>query len=172
MVLKKRILIIGDSLEELLLYSRTLPQFVCHRQDWTILRPLLTQDAEHIEDISTCGFYVGGTLDEGLCAHSDLYDILFSIREKRVIVATHATEAMKMTSIHRDLATLVTELVENSATSLELMKAITAKNSQIIENLRQCLDEEGKVTEASINARVSNPVTQQWLLRLGIAERM
>lgn len=181
MMLKKRILVTGEhsQLSDLQRIVRTLPAFVVHRLDWSILRPLITTDAEHTQDISTCGFYVAGSVDSGVAARGDSYDILLSLQDKLVSVAPHATDGLRMASIHRDVANMLVELCGGSSDSgggslstvsnKDLVKAIGVKNAQIVENLKAC-GEDGRISEASINARVSNPSTQQWLLRLAIAE--
>lgn len=171
MILKKRILVHGDSVEQIIKYVRTLPQLVFQRQDWGMCRPIVNAEPEHLEDLASCGYFVAGTMDNSMVSKTDTYDVILSLLEKRVVVSPHAVDSLKMTSIHRDIANLFNEVTSSDAADKDIIKSLALKTNQIISNLKQCENEETKrISEASINERVSNPGTQQWLLRLAIAE--
>lgn len=172
-LLKKRILVIGDTLPLVMKVVRTLPLLCWHRQDWNILRPVVRSDADQLSDLSNSGVFIAGTLDTTLEMKSDIYDVVFSLSEKRVTVAPHALDKMRMTGIHREVANMLVELSSGSdngeTMEKNLLKSITKKTKDIIDQL-MTFASDGKVTEEAINANVNNPLTQQWLLRLAIAE--
>ena len=60
-------------------YSRTLPLFVWHRQNWNIVYPHLSLGEEsEIEALKTQSCYVAGFTDPQSEAHTDLYDIFIN----------------------------------------------------------------------------------------------
>lgn len=174
MILKKRIVVVSDSLTDLQSLVHTLPQLVYQRLDWNICRPVANlTDPVHVEDISSVGYYVVGTLENAMSLSTDYYDVLLNLQEKRVNIAPHAMEGMRMTSVHRDVANLLVEMVDNKATNKEIVKAITNKNMTVLNNLKSCCDDmSNKVTQAVINEKTSNASTQQWLYKLAIAENL
>jgi len=58
MVLKKRVVVVADSMEALLPMVRVLPQLVWSRQNWQILRPFVTLAEAEIADLESSGVYV------------------------------------------------------------------------------------------------------------------
>jgi len=71
MILKKRILVHGDSVEQITKYVRTLPQLVFQRLDWGMCRPIVSSEPEHMEDLASCGFFVAGTMDNQMVSKTD-----------------------------------------------------------------------------------------------------
>ena len=174
-ILKKRICVLSDSISELQDFVHTIPQLVYQRLDWNICRPIVNlTDPVHIEDIQSAGYYIVGLENSNsISMNTDHYDILLDLQEKRVSVAPHAMEGMRMTSVHRDVAHLLNELVDNKATNKEIVKSITNKNMTIIDSLKSCCDSNtNKVTQNLINEKTSNASTQQWLYKLAIAENL
>lgn len=174
-LLKKRILVIAEDCDKLLPIVRILPLLASHRnENYQILRPLVSSEQEFLDDLSSCGIFIAGTLDSSLSAKSELYDVLLSLQERRVTVTQHALSSMKMCSIHKDMAQLVATAAGDVATRKgstdnEILKQITAKTSTIISNLKS-LAINGKLNEDIINEHVSNVSSQQWLVRLATAE--
>lgn len=169
MLLKKRVLVVAETVDSLYPVIRSLPLLSWHRQDFSILRPLVRADDEHLEDLQSAGVFVAGTLDTSLASRSDLYDVLLSLPERRVTVTTHAIPEMKMCSIHRELAAQSQEAAE-AGDDLDVFRAISKKTSTVLKQLRSIAPEGTKLTEAMINEQVKNEAAQQWLVRLATAE--
>lgn len=113
-LLKKRILVISEgsgnqNLTKLLTTIRSLPQLAYHRQDWGILRPLVScsgdADAVHLEDLTSSGVFIAGTVDATLATtHAALFDVIFSLSDHRITISEDAAASMRMGSTHRELA--------------------------------------------------------------------
>ena len=75
------------------------------RKDWSILRPLVSSDQEYLDDLASCGVFIAGTTDPTLStAASTLFDVVFSVLDRRVIVAESVAADMRMGSVHRDIS--------------------------------------------------------------------
>ena len=74
-LLKKRIFVLCDQLPKLYMTIRSLPQLCFHRKDPSILRPLIRNDAESLEDLKTAGGFIAGSSDISLLNKNDLYDV-------------------------------------------------------------------------------------------------
>jgi hypothetical protein len=172
MLLRKRILCISDNLEKLLLTIRSFPQLVLHRKDWGILRPIVKADIESIEDLKSSGVYVAGTTDFNMASHSDLYDVMLQLNERKVTIANHAVDDMRMNVAHRELATLVTESLENGGSNEDIIRVISQKTNQIIAQLSSLGGEGLKLSEEVLKERISNESTRQWLLKVAISESL
>jgi len=174
-LLKKRILVTAEDCDKLLPIVRILPLLANHRSDnYQTLRPLVSSEQEFLDDLSSCGVFIAGTLDSSLSAKSELYDVLLSLQERRVTVTQHAMSSMKMCSIHKEVAQLVATTAgdistRKEKTDSEILKTLTQKTTTIISNLKE-LSINGKLNEDIINEKVSNASTQQWLVRLATAE--
>ena len=108
-LLKKRLLVVSDNVPELLDVIRTLPQLAWHRQDWQILRPLVSSSSEHMEDLASCGVFIAGTTDSSLANTTEkngsaTFDVVFSITERRVTISDAVSADMRMGAAHRDIA--------------------------------------------------------------------
>lgn len=177
-MLKKRILVYGEptSLHKLMSVVRTLPQLAWHRQDWSILRPIVSDDAAHIDDLSSSGVFIAGTIDESLIRNQDLFDVVLDLRHMTVTVNSHAVSGMKMCQIHRELSALLEKATQanEDITSHEIMAIVAKKSTSILNQLRMLIPEGSRtLTEEIIKSNVTaNPALQQWLCRLAIAENM
>lgn len=170
-LLKKRILVVGDCISQLLTVVRTLPQLAWHRQDWSICRPLIGAEPEHMEDICSAGVFIAGSLDGSLANNSDLFDVILSLTEGRVTITQHAVGGMKMCSIHRDVLAAVQECVDRDLAAVDIIRVVEKKTSQVIANLRGLASGEA-LTELAIVDGVQNAGAQQWLVRLATAENL
>ena len=137
----------------------------------------------HIEDITTMGYYLVGTLDAALpSALSSSYDLVVIHNEKRLTVANNAAADMKMCSFHKDLSQSVLSAAqaglgedeEESHSGEELLTMITEKTQMVLKQLQSIAQESetGKVTAEGIKQKSSNESLQQWLLRVAISENM
>lgn len=173
-LLKKRILVIGSDCSQVLSIVRTLPQLAWHRQDWSILRPLIRNEQEHIDDLVASGVFIAGTTDTSMGDKNELFDVILSLNDSRITITTHAVPTMKMCSVHREVSQLINDESEKSNTNdLDVIRAVTAKTNEIIMKLKTLSSENGNtLTEDIINSSVSNAAAQQWLIRLATAEGM
>jgi hypothetical protein len=172
-LLKKRVLIISDDLISLQQTLRTLPLFIWHRRDFSVLRPVIRNESEHIEDLTSSGVFIAGSLDASLVARSDLFDVIVSLAggESRVNVAGHAQADMALCAVHKELSGILTELSEDpSTTDRQLLEAVAKKTSTILTQLKSLAGEGEALTVAAINGRVTNKAAQQWLSRVATAE--
>ena len=140
-LLKKRILVFGnhENVIQLLQIVRTLPQLAWHRQDWSILRPLVSEDCpEHVDDLNNSGVFIAGTLDESLTRNVDICDVVFDVSNMIVSVNAHAKSGLKMCAIHRELSALLDKAFQANPdiTSHELLSLIVRKTSSIINQLQ------------------------------------
>jgi len=170
-LLKKRILIISsEDSGKLFSVVRSLPQLVWHRQDWSMLRPLVRAEEPHLEDLQTCGVFIAGTLDTALGAKSELYDVVLSLDERRVNVTKHAQLEMKMCSVHREMAALLADASEKNYNDSQIIKIISTKTVEVLTQLRGLAPSGDKLTEDLVNNSVTNPIAQQWLIRFAVSE--
>jgi hypothetical protein len=157
-------------------------------QDWSILRPLITSDSEYLDDLLSTGVFIAGTTDSTLVTRSlsesddkespsanTLFDVIYYESDRRIVVTERSKSDMKMNSIHRDMASVFTELESNPDQSdQDLLKAVALKTDKILNHLKAIAEdsEGGRLTEQAINENIPNENTQQWLYRVAIAEGM
>ena len=171
-LLKKRILIYGDNSSKVLDIVRYLPCFALHRSDTNILRPIVTSDSEHIEDLQAAGVYIAGTTDDSLLLRNDLFDVIASVPNRRVNISETSADDMRMGALHRDILNIMIPS-DGSASILsdqELVDAISQKTSVVVERLRGMRQDSKEATEEAISSMVKNEVASRWLTRLATAE--
>ena len=135
-LLKKRIFVLCDQIPKLYLTIRSLPQLCFHRKDLSILRPLIRNDAESLEDLKTAGGFIAGSSDISLLNKNDLYDVLVNLNDHRIVVSTNSVEEMKMNSVHKELAALLKACSEAGGNSQEFVKTISSKTNETISQLK------------------------------------
>ena len=74
-LLKKRVIVYSSRLEQLQEVVRSLPLFIWHRKNWSILRPYVSLSDKEIEELSSLGTYVAGFTDQNVQGREDLYDL-------------------------------------------------------------------------------------------------
>ncbi len=171
-LLKKRILVVGNSLTKLLAVMRTLPQFVSHRNDWSILRPLIIEgNTTQLNDLIESGVFIAGTLDSRLASSykSQLqYDIVISLVEKRVTISTESTNEMKMCGFHKDVGSTLVDM-----TNIESLSSSNTTSNDIILKLNEyttkALTQIQTLGKDGID-EIKNSGTREWLHRLAGAE--
>jgi hypothetical protein len=171
-LLKKRILIYADNVSKVLDIVRYLPCFALHRADTNTLRPLVTSDAEHVEDLQAAGVYIAGTTDDSLLLRNDLFDVIASVPNRRVNISESSADDMRMGALHRDILNIMIPC-DGSANTLsdqELVDAISQKTFVAVERLRSMRQDSKEATEEAISSMVKNEVTSRWLTRLATAE--
>lgn len=110
-------------------------------------------------------------MDQTITSHDTLFDVTLFVSERKVVVATHAVDKMRMTSVHRELAQ---SLATNTAdyTNQELVEKVENKTTQVLDLLKSCVVDNGKVTTDSIKEQVTSVAVQLWLSRVALAENM
>ncbi len=173
-ILKKRILVIADSADKIVNIIRTIPQFAFHRKDWSILRPRVNNDQEHIDDLTSAGVYVAGSCDNALSSRSDLFDIIYSVSDHKVVVLPHASMSMKMCSVHREMGQILQEAFDAGKNSIDMLKEIAKKNSAMLNPLRSLAEscEDGRLTEEAVADKVPNEALRYFLVRFANAENL
>ena len=171
-LLKRRVLVVSETVDKLFPVLRSLPLLAAHRKDFAQLRPIVSADQEiNIEDLSSAGVWIAGTTDAALAAQETLYDVVLNLSERRVAVAAHAISDLKMCATHREVAVLMTnEAASPDSTSLGICSALANKTNQVLATLRGLAGPDGKLTEQLVVASGANDATQQWLVRLAGAE--
>jgi hypothetical protein len=107
LVLKKRVVIYCDSMEELQHFTRVLPQFVWHRQDWDILRPYCSAKKAEVQELMAAGVYIAGFTDTGVRSNEQLYDVFVDLPARSIQVAEHAKADFALGQIHKDFASFL-----------------------------------------------------------------
>ena len=91
MLMKKRIIVVSEHVEDLQQITRALPCFTWHRQQWEIVKPLVNFSHEvETNDVKSSAIYVAGTLDTNVKSDTKLYDLLLDISSQRVHIAEQA----------------------------------------------------------------------------------
>jgi len=169
MLLKKRILVVGDSLSNLLTFMRSIPQLVIHRNDWAVLRPFVLDAPLPLADLAQAGIFVAGTLDARLATSKQFtYDVLVSLLEKRVTISLDSTSDLKMCAFHKEVAGQLMDI-----TGADKSGSADTTNDDIIVQLdgftKKALAQIQSLGAAGI-AEIKNPATAQWMQRLAAAE--
>ena len=112
LVLKKRVVMYSDSMEELQQLARVLPQFVWHRQDWAGLRPFVTAKKAEVQELISAGVYIAGFTDSGVRSNEQLYDVYVDLPARSIQVAEHAKAEFALGQIHKDFANFLVSASE------------------------------------------------------------
>jgi len=143
---------------------------------------VVLDDPTHIEDLTTTGAFIAGTISTSVSSMQNLFDVLVSLGDRRIMVMSHATASMKMCSIHKEVVSVIMD--KSSSMPLDaslqtqfdgIVQPIYEKTMSIINILKSLSSDESKgkkITEQSIISATSNETTQQWLRRLAIVESL
>lgn len=158
---------------------RTLPQLAWHRRDWSILRPIVLDDANQLEDLQSSGSFIAGTTSSTVSNMSTLFDVIVSLSDHRVTVMPAAASFLRMCSVHKDIAAFLLEVAGNIGMDASakdqfelIVEPLHQKTTNIINNLRALAEAEPnkKLSDEAIASVSANESTQQWLRRLAIVE--
>jgi len=144
-------------------------QLVIHRNDWSVLRPLVLDAPLQLDDLSQAGIFVAGTLDARLATTKQfVYDVLVSLPEKRVTISLDSTTDLKMCGFHKEVAGQLMDI-----TDADKSGSANTTNDDIIVQLdgftKKALAQIQSLGVAGI-ADIKNPATAQWMQRLAAAE--
>lgn len=155
MLLKKRIFVYSEDINEMQRFVRALPCFVSHRMDWDILRPFvfvseeLVPDTPMAADITQSNVMVAGTTDANVRSQDKLWDLLIDLPSLAIRISENAKADFVFTKMHKEIqkiiSTYLEENGESNANDQLLIKAINSKNREIIAKLKSLQEEDGKV---------------------------
>ncbi len=172
-ILKKRILVFGNEVNEVIDFSRSLNIFSKHRKDAiNYFRPLIRSDQESIDEIKPMNHFIAGSTDSALLAKQDIFDIIVNLESKKVIVSPGAIDDMRMNLIHRELHEVITNsCANNDIENLKIIELFNNKTSQLLGQLNS-FAQDGKLTDTMISQRISNESAKIWLTKLAIIENL
>ncbi|GFO07746.1 protein fam45a-like [Plakobranchus ocellatus] len=177
-LLKKRIAVYvpPHSLKTLLDYTRSIPAFAWHRQNWNILHPYVQLTEEEIENLQTYSHYVAGFTEAAIEGRDELYDIFVNVPNSQIVIASHAKDSLSMGKLHKDIALLmVAKAEDDSLSDIDVITEIATKTQELLNNLKSLatLDEEsGKpsLTLETLKERKMPPATENFLFSLAASE--
>ena len=187
-VLKKRIIVYSDSIKLLQDVIPTLIFMVKHRNNFDIMRPIISTAPIFLTDLTSAGVYIAGTIESSTLRHyEDICDIMISLVEMKVNIMNHALCGMKMCNIHKELSIQIDEIISDRGLINDSSKGtVPSKGQQILQCMNTKLENEiyllksfipgncGKLTEQIIldseTSKTSNNSLKLWLCRLATAE--
>ncbi|CAH2323246.1 Hypothetical predicted protein [Pelobates cultripes] len=178
LMLKKRIVVYHPRLEALQEFTRTLPAFAWHRQDWSIVHPYVDLNQDEIEALKNCPGYVAGFNEPDIGNRSDLFDVFVNLAESSITVSQSAKEALSLGKLHKDIGQLIVHLVEDPDVSdSQVIKDICGKSREILTILNSFSDGSSDRDKPTINLDLLKqkrlpPATEHFLFHLAAAEHM
>mmetsp|Transcript_54870 Transcript_54870/g.151262 ORF Transcript_54870/g.151262 Transcript_54870/m.151262 type:complete len:283 (-) Transcript_54870:114-962(-) len=171
MVLKKRVVVVADSMEALLPMVRVLPQLVWSRQNWQILRPFVTLAEAEIADLESSGVYVAGLLDGSVRSREDLFDVLVDVSAREVTIAEHSKDDFRMGDLHKEVATFMVQGAESGDVADDvLIKGIFQRTNKCLELVKELAAADPTLSTETMEARNVPASTQRFMYNLAIAE--
>ncbi|XP_071089986.1 DENN domain-containing protein 10-like [Haliotis cracherodii] len=177
LMLKKRIAIYfpPHSLADLLVFTRSLPALVWHRQNWSIVYPYVSLTSIELEGLKAVSHYVAGFTEAEVEGRPDLYDVFVNGPSGQITVASHAKDALAMGKLHKDIALLMVQTVESADTTDEdMIKELAGKTKELLSNLRSLASDEGDgrltLTLDNLKQRKMPPATENFLFSLAACE--
>mmetsp|Transcript_89741 Transcript_89741/g.179267 ORF Transcript_89741/g.179267 Transcript_89741/m.179267 type:complete len:352 (+) Transcript_89741:157-1212(+) len=182
MLLKKRIVVVGETAEQVSAMVRVLPQLAWARQNWAILRPLCTPSAAELADLSSAGVYCAGFLEvSGVKSRTELWDLLVDVSSREVVVGEHAKEDFRMGELHKDIASFMVESTTAANDSeggagagvlsdQDLIKGIFQRTSKITGAVKQLCAKDPSLSLETLEAAKIPKSTQRFMYNLALAE--
>ncbi|KAM4636128.1 DENN domain-containing protein 10 [Discoglossus pictus] len=178
LMLKKRIVVYHPRVEALQEFTRALPAFVWHRQDWSIVHPYVHLTQEEIEALKNCTGYIAGFHDPDVSTRIDLYDVYVNLAESSITVSPSAKEALTLGKLHKDIGLLIVQSAEDPETSdSQVIKDICGKTREILSTLASFAEATNEKEKPTINVEHLRqkrfpPATENFLFHLAAAEQM
>ncbi|CAL1547531.1 unnamed protein product [Lymnaea stagnalis] len=175
-LLKKRIAVYfpPHSLGNLLEYTRAIPAFAWHRQNWNIVHPNVQLTEGETEHLKSNSHYVAGFTEAAVEGRTDLYDIFVNAPNSQIFIAAHAKESLAMGKLHKEIALLMVEKAESETSDLDIIKAIETKTKDLLNNLKSLATKgaDGKLsfTLETLKERKLPPATENFLFSLAASE--
>ncbi|KAL0487007.1 FAM45 DENN domain-containing protein [Acrasis kona] len=135
LLLKKRVLVYSDDVEELTKFVSSLPCLVWHRQHWDLMRPLVNLgNKNETTDLNVVGTYVAGTIDSSAQNNTKYYDLFLDLSNHTVLVAEGSTADFKLIKFHKELAEVLMS-PDVKGDSQKLIRAIAVKTKELLAKL-------------------------------------
>ncbi|XP_072177389.1 DENN domain-containing protein 10-like [Diadema setosum] len=173
LVLKKKVVVFHSRVEEVIKFTRALPSFVWHRQNWSIVHPFVHLEEEELEDLRSGPAYVAGFVDAAVESKTDLYDVFVNLSTEEITVGTHAKETFAMSRLHKDIAQLMVKCAaDDDLSNQQVIKEISKKTTELLNNLKSLAGDEDdpKITLEMLQERKMPPATERFLFGVATAE--
>eukprot|EP00002_Diphylleia_rotans_P009115 TRINITY_DN1912_c0_g1_i1.p1 TRINITY_DN1912_c0_g1~~TRINITY_DN1912_c0_g1_i1.p1 ORF type:complete len:346 (-),score=85.37 TRINITY_DN1912_c0_g1_i1:135-1172(-) len=170
MMLKKRIVVFADRLDQLLPLVRAFPLLVWHRQNWDLLRPYVSINELQLQDLQTAGAYVAGFTDSRIKNYTDFYDVYVDIPAQSVTVAEHAKTDFVLGSFHKDLAATLISAASDQ-TDQAIVKILAQKTRELLTNL-QALGGGESITKEVLQQKKLGAAMERFLFNVASQESL
>lgn len=178
LMLKKRVAVYHPRIEALQEFTRVLPAFAWHRQDWSILHPYVHLTEEETEALKDCTGYVAGFTDSDVSNRPDLYDVYVNLVDSEITVTQTAKEALTLGKLHKDIGQLIVQSAEDPEKSEnQVIKDISSKTREILTTLASFANASAEREKPTVNFEALKqkrlaPATENFLYHLAAAEQM
>lgn len=138
MLLKKRVYVYSNDLQELMTATRAFPLIgAWHRQAWDILRPYVSSASADVElqDLQAAGVYVAGFTDGACVNQTSNYDVIVDFSSSSVTIADHAKADFRLTKFHQGNAQAFLKAAETS-NDQQLIMVIAKKTKELLDTLK------------------------------------
>eukprot|EP01126_Amoeba_proteus_P042165 TRINITY_DN457_c0_g1_i11.p1 TRINITY_DN457_c0_g1~~TRINITY_DN457_c0_g1_i11.p1 ORF type:complete len:282 (+),score=60.68 TRINITY_DN457_c0_g1_i11:349-1194(+) len=173
LLMKKRVVVYSSELSTLLHFTRALPLFVLHRQEWNLLRPFVDlRNPLEIQDLVQAGVYIAGFTNPQVKQQEELYDLFVDVTNQTISVAEHAKEDFVQTKFHQDFSTFIGMALQSpDVTDQKLIMAIKKKTTDLIARL-QAIKQDGAISFSVLSQQNLPPNMDSFLYSLASAEGM
>jgi len=175
-LMKKRVAVYADNQDQLQKIVRALPLFVLHRQDWSLLRPIVDLSNHHeMEDLAKAGVYIAGFSDSIIHQREELFDILLDVVAQTVTIAEHAQDDFVQTDFHKTFSSFFLQGVEatrtEGLTDQKFVIAVKKKTGDLLGRL-QGLKQDGYISFSKLHEQKLPPNMDKFLYSVASAEGM
>ncbi|XP_033114866.1 DENN domain-containing protein 10-like [Anneissia japonica] len=176
MLLKRKVAVYHSNVQDLLAFTRSLPALVWHRQNWSIMSPYVHLKAQELESLNGNSILLMGFTDADVESHTELYDLYVNLPANEITLATHAKQIFGMGKLHKDIAQLMVQCIEEEETTeQQVIKEISVKTKELINNLKslgEVVDEDDtpSISMDILKGKNLPPATQNFLYNLAAAE--
>jgi len=140
-LLRQRIFVYSDKLDEVLSLIRALPLIgAWHRQDWDILHPFVTLNEAELKDLRDAGVYIAGFTDANCVQKKDLYDLYIDVPARSLTVAEHAKDIFRLTKWHKTTAEQIVAL-SGEQPDKEIITAVAKKTNELRKKIESLGDD-------------------------------
>ncbi|CAG9863671.1 unnamed protein product [Phyllotreta striolata] len=155
LLLKKQILVYHPNVEELQQSLNSITRLIPTQQPEDILEPYV----QNISDLKRNVNNLLGTTNSSLMNQQNSFDLLVNLQTPSVEVTLKSKESFQLTSLHKDIANSITQLVEKDATELEIINEISNKTTEVLNYLKTFQsqkDVEGKIKNKNLQKFLTN----------------
>jgi len=167
-LLKKRIVVYSDKVQDLQRMLRAIPALVWHRQNWNILKPFCLNDDVSLEELASNPVFCAG-FQEPLESRQDIWDLYVDVSAQEITVSENAKKDFVMTSVHKDVAKAMQAFIEEESDDLQIIEGIAAKTKELLGKL-ELLAGDGGLSLQSLQEQLSNVSLASFLFNVALAE--